>query len=153
MSEFRYPTAVVILLGGLIAGTIDIGSAALINGKDVLFILHAIAGGWLGLASFDQGLRSAALGLFFQWAISLVIASIYVAGASFIPVLRRWWIAGGLAAGVVIFFVMNDVVLPLSAYHRVPHFSALKFAENMAAMLLFGLIIAFFARERRSPAR
>jgi hypothetical protein len=45
---------------------------------------------------------------------------------------------------VVIFFVMNYAVLPLSAWKSAPHFTALKFAENMAAMLLFGLIVAFF---------
>jgi hypothetical protein len=27
-----------------------------------------------------------------------------------------------------------------------PHFTALKFAENMAAMLLIGVIVAFFAQ-------
>ncbi|MGD0189462.1 MAG: hypothetical protein ABSD74_01845 [Rhizomicrobium sp.] len=150
MTELRYPAIVAILLGGLIAGTIDIGSAALINGRDIIFILHAIAGGWLGPASFDQGMRSAALGLFFQWAMSLIIASIYVAAASLVPLLRRWWIAGGIAYGIGIFFVMNDVVLPLSAYHRMPHFTAVKFAENTAAMLLFGLIVAFFARGART---
>jgi hypothetical protein len=37
-------------------------------------------------------------------------------------------------------------VLPLSAWKSVPHFTVEKFAANMAAMLVFGLIIAFFAR-------
>jgi hypothetical protein len=48
---------------------------------------------------------------------------------------------------VVIFFVMNFVVVPLSmamAKPHLPHFSAAKFGENMLAMLLFGLIVAFF---------
>ncbi len=52
----------------------------------------------------------------------------------------------GLAYGVVIFPVMNFIVVPLSAWKSQPHFTALKLAENMAAMLLFGLIVAFFAR-------
>src|SRR5438552_2068657 len=60
--------------------------------------------------------------------------------------LKRWWIAGGLAYGVGIFFVMNYVVVPLSAVHRVPHFTVQTFVENMLAMLLFGVIVAWFGR-------
>ena len=135
-----------IVLGGLVAGTIDIGAAALINGRGVVYILHAIAGGLLGVGSFNDGAASAMLGLLLQWAISLVIAALYVAAAKRLRVLRRWWIAGGLAYGVGIFFVMNYVVIPLSAYHRFAPFTLPKFAENMLAMLLFGLIVAWFAR-------
>jgi hypothetical protein len=134
------------LLGGFVAGTIDIGAAVLINGRDVIYILHAIAGGLLGLASFKEGAGSAVAGLLLQWAMSFVIAGVYVAAATWMPMLKRLWIAGGLAYGVGIFFVMNYVVVLLSAYHRMAHFSPAKFAENMAAMLLFGLIVAFFAR-------
>ncbi len=135
-----------VLAGGFVAGTIDIGAATLINGRGVVYILHAIAGGVLGRASFDEGARSAVLGLLLQWAMSLVIAGVYVVAASRIGALRRWWIAGGLAYGVVIFFAMNYVVVPLSAWHRTPNFTAETFAWNMLAMLLFGAIVAFFAR-------
>ena len=37
-----------IFLGGLVAGTVDIGAASLISGRDPLFILHVIAGGLIG---------------------------------------------------------------------------------------------------------
>ncbi len=37
-----------ILLGGMIAATIDIGAACLINDRSVPFILHTIAGGIWG---------------------------------------------------------------------------------------------------------
>ena len=134
------------LFGGFVAGTIDIWAAALINGRDVVYILHAIAGGLLGLASFNEGAGSAVAGLLLQWAMSFVIAGIYVFASAWMPALKRLWIAGGLTYGVGIFFVMNYVVVPLSAYHRMAHFSPAKFAENMVAMLLFGLIVAFFAR-------
>ena len=56
------------------------------------------------------------------------------------------WIVGGVAYGVVIFFVMNYIVVPLSAWATWPHFTVVKFVENMVAMLLFGLIVAFFAQ-------
>jgi len=44
------------------------------------------------------------------------------------------------------FVVMNYVVMPLSAIGHRPHFTLLLFAENLAAMLLFGLIVAAFVR-------
>lgn len=142
----RHSALTAILLGGFVAGTIDIGAATLISGRGVVFILHAIAGGVLGMAAFKAGAASAVLGLLLQWAMSLVIAAIFVLAAQRIALLRRQWFAAGLAYGVGIFFVMNYIVVYLSAYHDVPHFSLKSFFENMLAMLLFGLIVAWFAR-------
>ena len=135
-----------ILLGGIVAGTIDIGAACLITGRSVVFILHTIAGGLLAKAAYSGGTRTALLGLALQELMGVIIAAIYVAASRMMPLLRRRWIAGGLAYGVVIFFVMNYVVVPLSAWKHVPHFTAAKFLANMAAMLLFGLIVAYFGR-------
>jgi hypothetical protein len=142
-----------ILLGGFIAGTIDIGAAALINFISPLLILHFIAGGLLGKAALAGGAAVGVLGLGLQWAMSLLIAAVYVVACGRLPVLRRRWIASGVAYGVVVFFVMNYVVVPLSAWGRWPHFSAEKFAENLLAMLIFGLIIAFFAQRPAATAK
>jgi uncharacterized membrane protein YagU involved in acid resistance len=136
-----------IFLGGLVAGTVDIGAASLISGRDPLFILHVIAGGLIGKdAAFSGGARTAVLGLLLQWAMSILIAAIYVFGTRMRPAIWRMWIPSGVAYGVIVFFVMNYVVVPLSAYRRVPHFTVAGFAENMAAMLLFGLIVSWCAR-------
>jgi hypothetical protein len=45
-----------------------------------------------------------------------------------------------------VFVVMNYVVVPLSEIGRMPQFTAWTFAENLAAMLGFGLLVAFLAR-------
>jgi uncharacterized membrane protein YagU involved in acid resistance len=144
-----------VFLGGLIAGTIDIGSAALINWLSPLVILHAIASGMLGRASFFEGATSAILGLLLQWAMSLIIAAVFVLSSRVLPGLVRFWAAAGIAYGVVIFFVMNYVVVPLSAAtptHDFPHFTPARFAGNMVAMLLFGLIVAYFAQRSAHEA-
>jgi hypothetical protein len=135
-----------ILLAGFIAGTIDIGAAALINAVSVRVILKAIAGGVLGKASFERGIQAEILGLFLQWGMSILIAAIYIIAARRFGLLQRQWVAAGLSYGIAVFFVMNYVVVPLSAIGRVPHFTAPRFIENLLAMLLFGLIVAFFAR-------
>jgi hypothetical protein len=135
-----------ILLGGFVAGTIDIGAAALISGAPLPAILKFIAGGLIGPAGARAGgMEIAALGMILQWAMSLIIAAIYVLASLRLTVLRRKWALCGLAYGVPVYFVMNYVVMPLSLIHRTPKFVPLSFAENLAAMLLFGLIIAFFA--------
>ena len=103
------------LLGGLIAGTIDIGAASLINGRDPTIIAEFIAGGLLGKAALAGGLQIVALGVVLQWAMSILIAAIFVVSASRVAILKRQWLAGGLAYGVGVFFVMNYVVVPLSA--------------------------------------
>jgi uncharacterized membrane protein YagU involved in acid resistance len=89
------------------------------------------------------------LGLVLQWAMSIIIASVFVVAARWRPVLKRHWVKAGLAYGVIVFLVMNYVVLPLSAIGHAPRFRVVHFVEDIVAMLLFGTIIAFFARERQ----
>ena len=136
-----------ILVGGIIAGTLDIGAASLINSAKPTRILQVIASGLLGKSAFADD-STVELGLVLQWAMSIIIASIFVFAARWRPVLKRHWVKAGLASGPVIYFVMNYIVLPLSAIGHPPRFRIVHFMEDIVAMLLFGIIIAFFARER-----
>ncbi|HET6554602.1 MAG TPA: hypothetical protein VFG49_13830 [Dyella sp.] len=146
MPRTRHPALAAILWGGFIAGTLDIGAASLISGYNPIVILKYVAGGLLGRASLAGGPGNAVLGLLLQWGMSILIAAIFVLlMRNRIPGMRRWatW---GIAYGVVVFAVMNYVVVPISALHTVPHFSVFSFVANLAAMLLFGWIVAFAAR-------
>jgi uncharacterized membrane protein YagU involved in acid resistance len=143
----RTSPSTAILLAGFIAGTIDIGAASLITGLNPLIICQAIASGVLGKASFHGGLQSAGIGLMLQWIMGIIIAAIYIGAAQVMPALRRAWLVFGLLYGVGINFVMNLIVVPLSrAGGKGYHFVPVRFAEDMAAMLVFGTIIAWFAR-------
>lgn len=135
-----------ILAGGFVAGTVDIGAAALINMIDPRVILRFIAGGVLGKAALQGGAAVEWLGLFLQWGMSLVIAAIFVFAALRLRWLTARPVLAGLTYGVVVFVVMNYVVMYFSAWHRINHFAPASFVENLAAMLVFGLIIAFCAR-------
>ncbi len=146
MKPSRHPALAAILWGGFVAGTIDIGAASLISGYSPIVILKYVAGGLLGKSSLGGTASVAMLGLLLQWVMSIIIAAVFVMALHRrIPLMRRWplW---GVAYGVVIFFVMNYVVVPLSALGVTPHFSAYSFTANFAAMLLFGWIVACFAR-------
>jgi hypothetical protein len=137
-----------ILWGGFIAGTLDIGAASLITGINPLVILKYISAGLLGKGALAGGATEMVLGLLLQWAMSLVIAAIFVVTVGRRVAATRQWPIWGVAYGVVVFAVMNYVVVPLSALHAMPHFTTFSFIANLAAMLLFGWIIALFARNK-----
>jgi uncharacterized membrane protein YagU involved in acid resistance len=136
-----------LLLGGLIAGTIDVGVACLINKPPPLVILQSIASGALGKSAFRSGVPAAVFGLVLQLAMSVIIALIFAAVAQRLTLLKRRWFASGLAYGVVVYFVMNFIVLPLSAAPFSATLKLPKSIEDLLAMLLFGLIIAYFGRQ------
>ncbi|HEV2269231.1 MAG TPA: hypothetical protein VGR92_07220 [Steroidobacteraceae bacterium] len=147
-----------VLVGGLIAGTLDIGAAALINRVSPVLIAHYIASGVLGTAAFSIGMRAAIFGLLLQWAMSIIIAAIYWSVTARMPRLReRWWL-GGLLAGIVVYLVMNLVVMPFSAAPVTLHEVLARFrpangAEDLLAMFVFGLIVAYCARHIGSGRR
>ena len=148
-SRYDLPSDVrCVFISGLVAGTVDIGAAALIYRINPLVVMRAIATGLQGAAAFKGGMGSSALGLGLQWAMSIVIAGIYLLAVRWIPRFRHSWVQGGILAGIIIFVVMNYVVVPLSAVGKIPRFSTLSFLENLAAMILFGLILAYFFRSR-----
>jgi hypothetical protein len=95
-----------------------------------------------------MGMQSAALGLLLQWLMSILIAAFYVGASYWFSVLRRRWILCGCAYGIVVFVIMNYVVLPLSAIGHVAHFTPAKAVGNVLAMIWFGFVVAYFARDR-----
>jgi uncharacterized membrane protein YagU involved in acid resistance len=132
-----------ILIGGLAAGTIDIFSASAINHVGPGIILRAIASGLLGKAAFTGGSSMIVIGLALQWIMSLIIAKIYVLAGTRLPILYRRPVTMGVLYGVGVFLVMNLVVVPLSASPvKHSHPTPLLIGLNLAAMILFGLIVA-----------
>ena len=133
------------ICGGLIAGTIDIGAAALINMANPLRILLAVASGLLGKSAFHASGQVMLLGMVLQWGMSVLIAAIYSWAAWRFPDLARRWVLGGALYGVIVFIVMNFVVVPLSAApFRLP-VTVPAVSSNLLAMLVFGWIVAFTA--------
>jgi hypothetical protein len=59
--------------------------------------------------------------------------------------LLRRWIAAGIAYGIGVYFVMTFVVVPLSRA-KSGHVTLQSFVLNLAAMILFGLIVSFIAQ-------
>jgi hypothetical protein len=137
-----------ILLAGFTAGTVDIGAACLIYTLGPVIVLQAIAAGLLGNRSYDGGVHSASLGLILQWAMSSLIAAIYVVTARRVLIMKRHWVVSGLVYGAFVFVVMNYVVVPFSAVGKSPTFTTTTFVGNLLAMFLFGVVIALIDRRR-----
>jgi len=132
---------------GLIAGTVDIAAASIINTINPLRILLAIASGLLGKAAFHGGGGAMVLGLVLQWVMSIIIAGIFTLAAVRAPALARRWVLNGALYGVVVFIVMNFVVVPLSVAPLKPGWalSAESIVKNLLAMVVFGWIVAYAA--------
>ena len=107
------------LLGGLIAGVLDIVYALVFfgfRGVPAQRVLQSVASGLLGSRSYEGGAATASLGLALHFALMLVIALIFYGFARRIRwLIERPYLAGA-AYGVIVYWTMNLVVLPLSAY-------------------------------------
>jgi hypothetical protein len=141
------PTLKTAIYAGLVAGTIDIGAACTINQVGPVPILRFIASGLLGTPLAHEPWVYC-LGMALQWLMSIIIAAIFVSAAARIPLLLRRWVAAGIAYGVVVYFVMTFVVVPLSRA-KSGHVTWTSFAENLLAMIVFGLIVAYIAQRQR----
>jgi hypothetical protein len=141
-----------IVIAGMTAGTIDIGSAMFILQRPAATICRYICYGLVGERALSGGVSMVMLGLLVQEAMSILIAAIYLFAVRQLTFLQRRPLLAGLGAGAIVFFVMNYVVMPFSQVGHLAHFSPEKFAMNMIAMLLFGLIIAFICRGAAAPS-
>jgi hypothetical protein len=108
-----------VLAGGLLAGTLDILAAFAVygfRGVPPQRILQSIASGLLGASAFERGPATAALGGLLHFFIAGGWAFVYYLLRRGIPGLRRHPVIGGVLFGATVYFSMNLVVLPLSAF-------------------------------------
>lgn len=140
-----------VVVGGVVAGTLDLLFAVLAYGyarggteEDVL---HSIASGWLGRNAFEGRGPSAVLGFFTQYLIAIGAAAVFFAVSGAFPLLRRRAVPAGLAFGAGLYGFMYRVVMPLSAIPFRPSFAPKALLPALAAhMFLIGLPIALCAR-------
>ena len=136
---------------GLLAGTLDITAAfveAGLEGRTPLRLLQGIAGGLLGMSSFQGGLATAALGAFFHFLIATTAAALFYLASRKLKFLVKHAVPSGLLYGVAVYTFMNYIVLPLSAYHvkiALPQVAALK--DVTILMFLVGLPISLVVRK------
>src|SRR5262245_13544576 len=113
----RKPAVFAILVGGAVAGALDITYAigfTLCRGGTATRLLQTGASGCLRQASHDGGLPTAALGLVTHFSLAITTAAVFYVASRRFEVLLRSPVISGVVYGLGIFAVMNFIVLPLS---------------------------------------
>jgi hypothetical protein len=146
-----------ILIGGLVAGTLDILDAFAFSyaasGVTPVRVLQAVASGVLGRSSYQGGVATALLGLTLHFFIATTAAAVFVAASRAMPALRRHAVTFGLLFGLAMYFTMYWIVLPLSAF-RAGAFNWPSFINGILIHALgVGLPIALIARRELGPRR
>jgi uncharacterized membrane protein YagU involved in acid resistance len=110
-----------ILIGGLIAGALDITYACLFfgirNHVTPIRIFQSVARGALGQQAFQGGMKTAALGLFFHFLIALTAAAVYVFAGRTLPFMITNAVLCGILYGACVYFFMYGLVMRFSAIH------------------------------------
>jgi hypothetical protein len=142
-----------IVYGGLTVAVID-GLDAIVffglrSGVGPVRIFKGIAGGLLGRdAALAGGWPTALLGVVMHFTIATTIVALFVLLSRRLPFLAERPLVWGPVYGIAAYFVMNLVVLPLSALHGTGLPSALPVLLNGILIHIIGVGTpsALFAR-------
>jgi hypothetical protein len=118
-----------IFWGGLICGIMDMTAACIfygvLRGRPPIRIMQSVATGVLGAASYDGHIATAALGLLLHFVIAFSAATVFYFASRKLPIMTRHAIIAGVLYGIVVYFFMQLIVVPLSAF---PHKISFTFA-------------------------
>ena len=138
-----------ILTTWLLAGTLDILAAFTqymigTGGKNPVNVLLFIASGVFGReTAFSGGYPMAALGLAFHYFIALSWTLLFFFAYPKMNILAKNKFATGIAYGIVIWLVMNQIVLPLSNVSRGAFDLGRAALGTLVLMVCVGLPISF----------
>jgi hypothetical protein len=127
-----------ISFAGLTCGAMDITAALVVYGAmgaKPLRLLQGIAAGILGPNAYAGGGLTALLGLFLHFVIAFGAATVFFLASRGAGFLLDHAVLSGIFYGIVVYFFMSRVVVPLSNAARFP-FSV--------KMMLIGIIIHIF---------
>ena len=135
-----------ILVGGLLAGSLDLGAAFIIYGAGVP---RGIAGGLLGPAVLrGGGMGTYVLGIVLHFFIATSAAAVYYLASRKLAFLKEHPLICGPFYGIAVFLMMNLIVLPLSALHfRGPFQLAGLIQGLLVHMTIIGLPISLSTRQ------
>jgi len=140
-------------LGGVFIGLFDLIFAftfyGFILGVPLQRIFQSVAAGVLGRPrAYAGGLRTFFLGIILHFVVATCIATVYYLATLALPILIRHPVVSGLIYGMVAYFGMKFIVLPLSAIGQrgpIPRLPIL-ITELIGHAVLVGLPVALLAR-------
>lgn len=147
-----------IVFGGLLIGIFDLTFAftfyGLILGVPPLRIFQSVAAGVLGRpAAVAGGVKTFLIGILLHFIVATCIATVYYLATLIFPALIQYAVVSGLIYGVVAYFGMKYIVLPLSAIGQrgtLPR-ATILITEIIGHAVLVGLPVALMARRSARP--
>lgn len=146
-----------VLIGGLVAGAFDMTYACtfwyLKRGVMPKRIFQSVASGLLGDASFTGGWPTAILGLGLQFFIATSMAvTYYLFATRWSELWEKPWTYGPLY-GLLLYFIMNYIVVPLSAANPGSRNLTWVLLSIAVHAFLIGTPCALFARRAMLAGR
>lgn len=134
-----------IIVGGLVAGTLDLTQASILFGWKVPLV---IAGGLLGERAFNGGAGTYILGILLHFFIAFSVTTIYYLASRRLTFMLEHPLVCGPFFGMAVELVMSYVVLPLSALHaRGPYRLYDVLLGLIVHMIVIGLPVAYSVRQ------
>ncbi len=132
------------VVGGAVAGPLDLLAATAQFGAPLDVICKSVAGGWVGRdAAMAGGPPMVLLGFASDLGISIVAALIYCVVTPAREIARPW--LNGTLFGLAMFTMMRFIITPLSAANHDP-MPPLVLAESLLVhAFIFGLPVALVA--------
>lgn len=139
-----------VVYGGLAIGVLDglaaCVSAYLSRGTSPFRVFQFIASGLLGRDSFNGGTATALLGVLLHFVIAFGVATVFYLLSRTFPLLIKQAILSGLLYGIAVHFVMQNVVVELSAVTRTAQAGTVSLTPIIIHALFVGLPVALIAR-------
>jgi hypothetical protein len=136
----------VILIAGLTCGVLDGLSATALAGGQWMRVFQFVASSVLGPNAFKGGVKVALLGIMIHFLVALSATAIYYAASRRIPALLNQALLFGVLYGIAIHFVMNFVVIPMSAIGSRPIVLRGFLLQLAVHMVVVGPTIALMIR-------
>ena len=145
-----------IAIATAICGTLDILFAMILTlalGREVPKMLRFVASGPLPSAT-GMGAPGALLGLVVHYVLMAIMAAVLVLLVRSRPKLAKTPFRTGLAYGVLTYFVMNWMIVPLRFHTPLPPKSLSLATQLFAHIVLVGIPMAYIASRyfRQRPA-
>jgi hypothetical protein len=137
----------------LVAGTLDILFAiglAIYFGRGPMNMLRNVASGPIPPAT-EWGIAGSVLGLAVHFVLMAIMVAAFVKFAQLRPAILETPIRWGVAYGVITYFAMNWVVLPLRFDSPLPPNSRAIMNQLFAHIVLVGIPIALIAARNLRP--
>lgn len=143
-------------LATLVAGTLDILFAIVVTlfyGRDPMAMLRYVASGPYPPAA-GMAISGSALGILVHYALMTIMAGAYAWFARSRPFLADMPVRAGIAYGVLTYFIMNLIIVPLRFGSPVSPRPASIATQLFAHVVLVGVPIAVIAaRQVRARSR